>query len=77
MKNKYFRYNKQNKTLLSGENCDFEALGQVILLLGIGQYHLPSGFINHDIAQKEVRVLFCNCKRDCSHLINTVFFVTV
>ena len=48
IKNKYFRYNKQNKTLLSG---------QVILPLGLtalGQYHLPSGFINHNIAQKEV-----------------------
>ena len=35
----------------------YEALGQVILplgLLALGQYHLPSGFINHDIAQKEV-----------------------
>ena len=32
-------------------------LGQVILPLGLSalrQYHLPSGFINHDIAQKEV-----------------------
>ena len=35
----------------------YEALGQVILPLGLstlGQFHLPSGFINHDIAQKEV-----------------------
>ena len=35
----------------------YEALGQVILPLGLsalGQYHLPSGFINHNIAQKEV-----------------------
>ena len=50
IKEKYFQYNKQNKTL-------HEALGQVILPLGLptpGQYHLPSGFINHDIAQKEV-----------------------
>ena len=33
----------------------YEGLG----LLARGQYHLPSGFINYDIAQKEV-LFFCN-----------------
>ena len=35
----------------------YEALGQVILpsgLSALGQYHLSSGFINHNIAQNDM-----------------------
>ena len=45
------------KHFFLGNIVIYEALGQVILPLSLpalGQYHLPSGFINHDIAQKEV-----------------------
>ena len=45
------------KHFFVGNIVFYEALGQVILPLGLSdlrQYHLPSGFINHNIAHKEV-----------------------
>ena len=46
------------KHFVLGNTVIYEALGQVILPLGLSgnirQYHLPLSFLNHDIAQKEV-----------------------